>query len=65
MIISLSNVFKEEKLKRMTNEHIRKENIGCTGKKNVFAEGSKQKQCVHIKICALKEDLVYLSLIHI
>ena len=43
----------------MANEYIRRENIGCTGKKNVFAEGSKQKQCVHIKICALKEDLVY------
>ena len=43
----------------MVNERIRRENIGCTGKKNVFAEGTKQKQCVHIRICALKEDLVY------
>ena len=25
----------------------------------MFAEGTKQKQCVHIRICALKEDLVY------
>ena len=52
MIISLSNVFKEVKLKRMVNERIRRENIGCTGKKKCFCRRSKTETvCAHKDLC--------------
>lgn len=58
MIISLANIFKEEQVRKTLRRHITEKGIGCIGKKAVFAEGTKQIQCVHIKICDLEKDLV-------